>query len=77
MERTYAIERPAHARAVATIKGKRISRRLAAFVVCDAQPLRDQANLDDGSMWPTSYALTGPSEANEAAITELVKKAAG
>jgi uncharacterized protein YdhG (YjbR/CyaY superfamily) len=35
-----------------------------------------EANLDeDGGMWPTSYALTELSEAGEAAIGELVKKA--
>jgi hypothetical protein len=35
------------------------------------------AHLDDGSMWPTSYALTKLTKADEAKITELVKKAAG
>lgn len=35
----------------------------------------DQANLDDGAMWPTVYALTELSEADEAAIGALVKKA--
>ena len=33
------------------------------------------ANLDEGSMWPTSWALTELMPANEAAISELVKKA--
>ena len=37
----------------------------------------EQANLDDGTMWPTAYALTELSEANEAAISALVKKAVG
>ncbi len=36
----------------------------------------DQANLDDGTMWPTSYALTDLNPANEARISELVRKAA-
>lgn len=36
----------------------------------------DAANLDDGSMWPTSYALTELSAATEATIGALVKKAA-
>lgn len=36
----------------------------------------DPANLDDGSMWPTSFALTELSSDSEAAITALVKKAA-
>jgi uncharacterized protein YdhG (YjbR/CyaY superfamily) len=33
------------------------------------------ANLDDGSMWPTSFALTELTADNEARIGELVKKA--
>ena len=36
----------------------------------------DAANLDDGAMWPTSYALTKLTPADEAKITKLVKKAA-
>jgi uncharacterized protein YdhG (YjbR/CyaY superfamily) len=36
----------------------------------------DPANLDDGSMWPTAFALTKLTAANEARIRELVKKAA-
>jgi len=36
----------------------------------------DAANLDDGSMWPTSYALTGLTAADEKKIAALVKKAA-
>lgn len=35
------------------------------------------ANLDEGTMWPTAYALTELTAANEARIGELVKKAAG
>ena len=35
----------------------------------------DQANLDEGAMWPTSYALTELTAADEARIGELVKKA--
>jgi hypothetical protein len=35
----------------------------------------ERANLDDGGMWPTAYALTELSEADEAAIGALVKKA--
>ena len=35
------------------------------------------ANLDDGTIWPTSYAVTAPlTAAQEKMITELVKKAA-
>ena len=36
----------------------------------------DNASLDDGNMWPTSYALTKLTPADEAKITALVKKAA-
>ena len=35
------------------------------------------ARLDDGSMWPTSYALMELTPTEEARIGELVKKAAG
>jgi uncharacterized protein YdhG (YjbR/CyaY superfamily) len=35
----------------------------------------DQANLDEGAMWPTSFALKELSGAEEARIGELVKKA--
>ena len=34
----------------------------------------DDANLDDGTMWPTSWALTGLTAADEAKIAALVKK---
>ena len=37
----------------------------------------ESANLDDGSMWPVSYALTRLTPANEARIAELVKQAMG
>ena len=36
----------------------------------------DKANLDDGAMWPVAYALTTLTEADEARIAALVKKAA-
>ena len=35
------------------------------------------ARLDEGEMWPTSYALTSLTKADEAKITALVKKAVG
>jgi len=35
----------------------------------------DQANLDQGAMWPTSYALTGLNAADRARIVALVKQA--
>ncbi|WP_433235079.1 iron chaperone [Streptosporangium sp. CA-135522] len=36
----------------------------------------DQANLDDGAMWPTAFALTKLTAADEARIGALVKQAA-
>ncbi len=35
----------------------------------------DNANLDDGAMWPTSWALKDMTAATEATIAELLKKA--
>jgi uncharacterized protein YdhG (YjbR/CyaY superfamily) len=35
----------------------------------------DDANLDEGTMWPTSWALTELTPADEAEIGKLVKKA--
>jgi uncharacterized protein YdhG (YjbR/CyaY superfamily) len=35
----------------------------------------DEANLDDGAMWPTSFALKELTAADEARIGALVKKA--
>jgi uncharacterized protein YdhG (YjbR/CyaY superfamily) len=35
----------------------------------------DEATLDDGAMWPTSFALTELTAADEARIAALVKKA--
>ena len=35
----------------------------------------DQANLDEGAMWPTSFALKELTAADEARIGALVKKA--
>jgi uncharacterized protein YdhG (YjbR/CyaY superfamily) len=35
----------------------------------------DVANLDEGTMWPTSFALTELTAADEARIAALVKKA--
>ncbi|WP_030714457.1 iron chaperone [Streptomyces sp. NRRL S-237] len=37
----------------------------------------DPANLDEGTMWPTSYALTKLTPADETLIAELVKRAVG
>jgi uncharacterized protein YdhG (YjbR/CyaY superfamily) len=36
----------------------------------------DKAKLDDGNMWPSAFALTELTPAEEARITALVKKAA-
>ena len=56
-------------------------------VVCFFQPAQkfksryatlgfnDGANLDDGTMWPTSFALTKLTKADEKRIAALVKKA--
>src|SRR3954451_7967895 len=35
----------------------------------------DKANLDEGAMWPTSFALNGLTAAEEARIGALVRKA--
>jgi uncharacterized protein YdhG (YjbR/CyaY superfamily) len=37
----------------------------------------DDANLDEGTMWPTSWAMTKLTPADEAKIGALVKKAVG
>lgn len=37
---------------------------------------QDAANLDDGEMWPTSYAVNTLTPASEKQIIELVKRAA-
>jgi len=37
----------------------------------------DEAKLDEGAMWPTSFALTELTAADEARIGELVKQAVG
>ena len=37
----------------------------------------DKANLDDGVIWPTAFAITELTDAVEVRITNLVKKAVG
>ncbi|GAA2068894.1 DUF1801 domain-containing protein [Streptomyces albiaxialis] len=37
----------------------------------------DEAALDDGTMWPTAYALTKPTAADEERVGALIEKAAG
>ncbi|HYN64658.1 MAG TPA: DUF1801 domain-containing protein [Candidatus Limnocylindrales bacterium] len=49
---------------------KKFNTRYAAFGFNDA------ANLDEGAMWPTAFALTELTAADEARIGALVKKAA-
>ena len=39
------------------------------------EPRSDEANLDEGAMWPTAFALTELTVADEARIGALVKKA--
>ena len=39
--------------------------------------MEENAKLDDGNMWPTSWALTKLTADDEKRIAELVKKAAG
>ena len=48
---------------------KKFSTRYATF------GFSDSANLDEGAMWPTSFALTELTPAGEARIGALVKKA--
>jgi uncharacterized protein YdhG (YjbR/CyaY superfamily) len=49
--------------------GQKFGSRYATF------GFQDAANLDEGAMWPTSFALTQLTAAAEAKITALVKKA--
>ena len=42
---------------------------------CATLGFEEAANLDKGAMWPTSYALTELTAADEAKIATLVKKA--
>lgn len=37
----------------------------------------DPANLDEGTMWPTAFALTELTPSDETRIADLIKKAAG
>jgi hypothetical protein len=49
--------------------GQKFKTRYATF------GFSDKANLDEGAMWPTAFALTGLTAAAEARIAALVKKA--
>jgi uncharacterized protein YdhG (YjbR/CyaY superfamily) len=51
--------------------GQKFKTRYATF------GFTDKANLDDGAMWPTGFALKDLTPAVEARIGALVKKAAG
>jgi len=44
---------------------------------CATLGFGDKATLDDGAMWPTSFALKKFTTADEAKIAALVEKAAG
>jgi uncharacterized protein YdhG (YjbR/CyaY superfamily) len=37
----------------------------------------DEAKIDDGTMWPTAFGMTALTDADEARIAALVKKAVG
>jgi hypothetical protein len=49
--------------------GQKFKTRYATF------GFSDKANLDEGAMWPTAFALKGLTAAEEARIVALVKKA--
>lgn len=38
---------------------------------------QDGARLDDGTLWPTSYAVTSADDATRASVADLVRRAAG
>lgn len=38
---------------------------------------QEDAQLDDGTMWPTAFAITERSKANEEAVEALVRRAVG
>ncbi len=61
---------PRTARSSASSKARRSSStRYATF------GFSDEANLDEGAMWPSAFALTALTAADEARIGALVKKA--
>jgi uncharacterized protein YdhG (YjbR/CyaY superfamily) len=64
---------PAYAKAGEVVcffqSAQRVNARYATLGFCD------KANLDDGAMWPTYYALTKLTSADEKKIGALVKKA--
>ena len=51
--------------------GQKFKSRYATF------GFQDAASLDEGRMWPTSFALTGLTATEEKTISALVKKAVG
>ena len=70
--------RPRHGRADPRDRqGQRASARAEALVRTRyaTRGFSDDANLDEGAMWPTAFALTKLSAAEEARIAALVKKA--
>lgn len=38
---------------------------------------QDTAQLDDGTMWPTAYAITQWTQSNEEAVEKLIRRAIG
>jgi uncharacterized protein YdhG (YjbR/CyaY superfamily) len=64
---------PAYARDGSVVcffqSGQKFKTRYATF------GFSDKANLDEGAMWPTAFALTQLTAADEARIRALVKKA--
>jgi uncharacterized protein YdhG (YjbR/CyaY superfamily) len=44
---------------------------------CSTLGFNDPAKLDDGSMWPTAFAIVELTEQDEQRIRELVGRAAG
>ncbi|MEO3767719.1 DUF1801 domain-containing protein [Streptomyces sp. B8F3] len=70
---------PAYASGARNGKGGKIVCFVQAAAKFDARYLtlgfNDAAHLDDGTMWPTAFALTDLTPAHEKTVTELVRKA--
>ena len=60
---------PRRARSSVSFKAQKFKTRYATF------GFMHEANLDDGTLWPTAFAVTKLTAAEEAKITALVKKA--
>ena len=55
--------------------GFKVYRYTGSDIWADALGFSDKANLDAGNMWPTDFALTKLTAAEEKKIAALVKKA--